>query len=165
MKKSLLRFSIFPLILLLCLTFSCRQQGEKVDVEADISAIKEIGNQYAVACNTGDLDLYISLWTDNGVQMPPDAPAVMGKEQIRAGMKPLFDQFILRLVITNIAEARVSGDLGFTRCTYTLSTTPKAGGETINVDGKALTISEKQADGSWKICIDCFNYNAPPTVE
>lgn len=33
MKNSLFRFSIFPLILLLCLIFSCEQQGEKVDVE------------------------------------------------------------------------------------------------------------------------------------
>ncbi len=33
MKDALFRFSIFPLVLLLCLTFSCSQQGEKVDVE------------------------------------------------------------------------------------------------------------------------------------
>lgn len=33
MKNSLFRFSIFPLILLLCLIFSCEQQAEKVDVE------------------------------------------------------------------------------------------------------------------------------------
>jgi hypothetical protein len=32
-KNSLFRFSIFPLILLLCLIFSCEQQGEKVEVE------------------------------------------------------------------------------------------------------------------------------------
>ena len=33
MKNSSFRFSIFPLILLLCLIFSCEQQGEKMDVE------------------------------------------------------------------------------------------------------------------------------------
>jgi len=33
MKNPLFRFSIFPLILLLCLVFSCEQQGGKVDVE------------------------------------------------------------------------------------------------------------------------------------
>ncbi len=33
MKNSLLRFSTFPLILLLCFVFSCEQQGEKVNVE------------------------------------------------------------------------------------------------------------------------------------
>jgi len=33
MKNTLFRFSIFPLVLLLYLTFSCSQQGEKVDIE------------------------------------------------------------------------------------------------------------------------------------
>jgi len=130
--------------------------------QEDITAIKEIFNQYTFACNTGDLDLWISLWTDNGIQMPPDTPARIGKEQIREKMKPLFDQFIIRIPIT-IREVRVAGDLAFSRGTYTLSTTPKAGGETIKLSGKYLTILEKQVDGSWKIARDCFNYNEPPT--
>ena len=161
MKKMAPRFSGFLLILLLCFTFNCTQQGEKVNVEADIAAVKEIGNQYAVACNTGDLDLYISIWTDDGVQMPPDAPAVIGKEKIRARMKPLFDQFIMDISVS-IEEVGIGGDWAFARCTYTLSLTPKSGGETTMIDGKDLHILERQADGSWKIAIDCFNSNVPP---
>lgn len=132
------------------------------DVEADITAIKKIWKQYTFAAETGDLDLWISLWIDNGIQMPPDTPAVVGKEQIRARMKPLFDQLIIKIPIT-CEEVRVSGDLAFSRGTYTLSTTPKAGGETTKVSGKYLTIFARQADGSWKIARDCFNYDAPLT--
>lgn len=132
------------------------------DVEADTTAINKIWNQYTVGCNTGDLDLWISLWTDNGIQMPPDTPARIGKEQIREKMKPLFDQFIIKIAIT-CEEVRVTGDLAFSRGTYTISTTPKAGGETTKLSGKYLTIFERQADGSWKIARDCFNYNAPST--
>jgi len=94
--------------------------------------------------------------------MPPDTPARIGKEEIREKMKPLFDQFIIKIPITS-KEIRVAGDLAFSRGTYTLSTTPKAGGEATRVTGKYLTILERQADGSWKIARDCFNYNAPPT--
>lgn len=130
--------------------------------KADLTAMKEKINQYAVTCNAGDFDRWISSWTDNGIQMPPDTPTRIGKEQIRAGMKPLFDQFILKIAITN-NEARVSGDLGFLRGTYTLSMVPKAGGDTIKVDGKYLTVFERQADGSWKIARDIFNSNVPPT--
>jgi uncharacterized protein (TIGR02246 family) len=130
-------------------------------VEADISAIKEMLNQYAVGCNTGDLDLWISLWADDGVQMPPGAPTRIGKEQIRAAMKPAFDQMNLEIAIQGIQDAKIYGGSGLTRCTYTLTMTPKAGGETINAmpDGKALTLYEKQSDGSWKIVYDCFNSN------
>lgn len=132
--------------------------------KSDITAIKEMLNQYSLACNTGDFDLWISLWTDDGVQMPPDTPARIGKEQIREGMKPAFDQMNLDIAIT-IEEAKVYGDLGLTRCTYTLKMTPKAGDETINAmpDGKALTLYERQSDGSWKIVYDCFNSNMSPT--
>ena len=140
-------------------------EKSKRDVEADMTAVKEkLKNQFAGAINTGDFDLWISLWTDDGVQMPPGAPARIGKEQIREKMKPLFDQFILKIDI-DIAEARVYGDLGLTRCTYTLDITPKAGGETINAmpDGKASTLYERQSDGSWKIAFDCYNSNVPPT--
>jgi uncharacterized protein (TIGR02246 family) len=133
--------------------------------ESDIAAIKEVLNQYVVGVNTGDFDLWISLWTDDGVQMPPDTPVRVGKEQIREGMKPTFDQMNLEIAITTIDEAKVYGDLGLTRCTYTLRVTPKAGGETINVmpDGKALTLLVRQSDGSWRIAYDCFNSNTPST--
>ena len=40
--------------------------------EAGITAIKEVLNKYAVACNTGDFDLWISLWADDAVRMAPD---------------------------------------------------------------------------------------------
>jgi len=167
MKESNWLLSTIILVItlaMLCFTFSCKKE---VDVEADITAIKEIGNQYAVACNTGDFDLWISLWADDGVQMPPGTPARIGKEQIREGMKPLFDQMNLDITIHSIDDVKVYGDLGLSRGTYTLKMTPKAGGETINAmpDGKALTLFERQSNGSWKIVYDCFNSNVPPKQE
>jgi uncharacterized protein (TIGR02246 family) len=136
-----------------------------MDEESDIAAIKETLNQYAVGVNTGDLDRWISLWADDGVQMPPDTPSRVGKEQIREGMKPAFDQMDLDITIHSIEEAKVYGDLGLTRCSYTLKMTPKAGGETITAmpNGKALTLVRRQPDGSWKIAYDSFNSNVPPT--
>jgi uncharacterized protein (TIGR02246 family) len=167
MKESNWLLSTIILVItlaVLCFTFSCKKE---VDVEADITAIKEIGNQYAVACNTGDFDLWISLWADDGVQMPPGTPARIGKEQIREGMKPLFDQMNLDITIHSMDDVKVYGDFGLSRGTYTLKMTPKAGGETINAmpDGKALTLYERQSDGSWKVVYDCFNSNVPPKQE
>ena len=137
----------------------------KMDVDSmenDITAIKEVLNQYAVGCNTGDFDLWISLWADDGVQMPPDTPARIGKEQIGEAAKPAFDKMNRDMTI-HIKETKVYGDLGLTRCTYTLKMTPKAGGNTITFpEGKALTLYERQSDGSWKIKYDIFNSNVPP---
>jgi len=136
----------------------------KADVEADIAAIEDVMDQYAVACNTGDLELWLSLMTDDTIKMPPDAPATFGIEELRANNEPLFDNFTLELVLYP-EEAQVDGNLGFARGTFTFSLTPKAGGEPIYMDGKYLTILKRQADGSWKISHDCYNSNVPPPVE
>jgi uncharacterized protein (TIGR02246 family) len=136
-------------------------------METDSAAISEVLNQYAVAVNSGDFDLWMSLWADDGTQMPPNEPAHVGKEQIREANKPAFDAMDLDITINSIEEAKVYGNLGLTRCTYTLKATPKAGGAEIVVepDGKALTLYERQSDGSWKIVYDCFNSNVVPSQE
>lgn len=146
-------------------TFSSKTEVDSM--EADITAINEVFNQYVVAVNTGDFDLWISLWTDDAVQMPPDTPARVGKEQIREAMKPGFDQMNLDMTINSIDDVKVYGDLGIVRCTYTLKMTPKAGGETINAvpDAKDLSLWERQSDGSWKLIYDCNNSNVPPKQE
>jgi uncharacterized protein (TIGR02246 family) len=131
----------------------------------DITAIKELLNQYVTSTNTGDFDLWMSLWADDGIQMPPNTPSRKGKEQIREGSKSTFDNMKMDIAIKSLEELEVHGDLGFTRCEYSIRLTPKAGGETIDAmpDGKVLTILRKQSDGSWKIAYDCFNSNVPPT--
>ena len=62
------------------------------DVAAVTAVINEIYNQYSSSYNAEDIDQWISLWTDDGVQMPPDSPWVIGKEQIRAANKGFLDQ-------------------------------------------------------------------------
>ena len=160
MRKPLLQASIILMILTLFVT-GCGKQNEVGDVEADISAINNNIEQYTSSMNSGDLDRWISLWADDAIQMAPDAPAVIGKEQIRAKYENIFSQFIFKMTITN-EEVRIGGDLAFSRGNYTVSMTPKAGGETIKIDGKYLSIEERQADGSWKIIRSCFNDNAAP---
>jgi ketosteroid isomerase-like protein len=99
-----------------------------MDEESDVAAIKETLNQYAVGFNTGDYDRWISLWADDGVHMPPGTPSRVGKEQLREGMKPAFDQMNLDITIHSIEEANVYGDLGLTRYSYTLNCPPQDGG-------------------------------------
>ena len=133
-------------------------------MEADVSAVKEVLGQYAVAANDGDLDSWISLWADGGTRMAPNTPPQVGKKAIGEDMEPLFDGFDIDITI-HVEEATAHGDLGLTRSSFTLKMTPRAGGEEMvfEPDGKALTVYERQADGSWKIVYDCFNTNVPPS--
>jgi len=168
--KKLISIGSIPVLALALLVVLGTVLADDEHDRGPIAAIAALGNQYAVACNTGDIELYMSLWDDNGIQMPPDEPARIGKEAIRAGMAPGFELFDLEMTITSMEEFRVVGNYAFTIVTYTLDLTPKDVEDppTIHVDGKALTVYKRQADGwrpgpaaGWKFYIDCFNSNVP----
>ena len=131
-------------------------------VEDDIAAIEECGNLYSLAAKAGDLDLWLSLYTDDTIKMQPDEPAIFGKEALRASFKPLFDNFTFEEMDIFDVEIQLAGDWAFTRCNFTATLTPKAGGEPLYMDAKDLCTYKRQADGSWKIYWDCWNSNVPP---
>ena len=132
-------------------------------VDAD-AIYKEMCDLYTLAVETGDIDLYVANYTDDGVQIPPDAPTCIGSEQIRAAIEPALTLFNAECPIYP-QEAKVIGNWAFGRCDWSLSLTPKEGGETTTYDGKGLDVLKRQADGSWKYYISCWNYNGPPIVE
>jgi uncharacterized protein (TIGR02246 family) len=154
MKKFL---TIIPLVILLCFTFSC-QKGEEVaeepvvDVEADVEAIKKIIDDFNAAINAGNIDKLVSLYTDDAVRIPPNKPALVGKEAIRRLFQEQLDQFTVQNEGV-IVDLKVSGDLAFVRGSWTSINTPKTGGEPLKFNGNFVSIIQKQPDGSWKtIC-------------
>ena len=157
MKKLKLNFPVF--LFLFAIIFGCAQNNKDADVEADIALITEQYNQYVLYVNTGDLDLFISLWADDATRMEPGTPAIVGKENIRAHFKTLFEQFNHKMVMIGETEVQVSGDRAFAFGTVTLTSTPIEGGSAIQTDIKWLDGLKKQADGSWKIYVDCINFH------
>ena len=131
------------------------------EMVSDVAQVYELWNEYAAAAHDGDLERWMSLWIDDGLQMAPQAPPRVGIEQIRAAMQPTFDLFIMSNMVINIEEVRILGDRAYSHGTYVFDMSPKEGGETTSLSGKFLDIVVKQADGSWKIAIDCHNYSEP----
>ncbi len=74
------------------------ESAEQIDLEAERVAILEIWPQYSSALNSGDIDSWMSLWAEDGVQMPPDEPALSGRDQIRARNKAVWDQFSFDMI-------------------------------------------------------------------
>jgi uncharacterized protein (TIGR02246 family) len=127
----------------------------------DVAMIYEVWQEYAAAANDGDLERWMALWIDDGIQMAPDVPRRVGKDEIREGMQPLFDLFDTSDMVIDTEEVRILGDRAYSHGTYVFEMGPKEGGESKSYSGKFLDILEKQVDGSWKIAIDCHNYSAP----
>ena len=130
---------------------------ERVQI-ADVAQVYELWNEFAAAATSGDMERWLALWSNDGIQMPPGAERQVGKERIRRAVQSRFDLYDQKMTI-DLEEVRVLGDRAYSHGTYKFALTPKKGGETSNGSGKFLTILAKQGDGSWKIAIDCFNYN------
>ena len=141
----------------------CSSQDE-ANLEADTAAIIDFENQYRSSQNAGDLDRFMSLWTEDGILMPPNGPPVIGKDQIRVRTIGRFDQVTFDLNGTE-AEVEVAGGWAFTRGNYTITVTPKEGGQPAFIDGKHIHILERQPDGSWKMHRSIFNSNVAPGEE
>jgi uncharacterized protein (TIGR02246 family) len=127
----------------------------------DIALIYELYKNYAAEWSPGgDFERWMDMWIAGGIQLPPDAPRNMGKEQIRAGNQPGFDTTDWEMTVYP-DDVQVFGDRAYSHGTYEFAFTPKGGGKTTAGTGKFLTILDKQANGAWKIAIDCFNFDAP----
>jgi uncharacterized protein (TIGR02246 family) len=138
----------------------CTSQA-KDDSAATKAAVEDIWKEYSASLNAGDLDRWLALWTEDGVQMPPGESAVVGKERIRTRNGAFLDRFTFDMRITN-EEVHTAGDWGYARGVFEAKLTPKAGGKPVPIDGKYMTILVRQADGTWKIHRDIFNSNVAP---
>jgi len=157
MKKFL---TIIPLVFLLCFTFGC-QQGEEVaeepavDISVDIEANKNLIDAWDKDYNSGDIERLLSLYTDDAVRIPPNEPALVGKEAIQGNFQQSFDQFTEENDL--VVDVKIGGDLAFVRGTWKDIQTPKAGGESLNLNGNFVVINQKQPDGSWKTICDIWS--------
>ena len=124
-------------------------------------AIKDRIYAYQKSINSNDFEGWLSLWMEDGIQMPPNTPVKNGIEHIKAANKHLFSDLILRMDVIKFHSVKIFNDIGISVCDYRLEGTPKTGGNKVTImeNGKALTIFKKQSDGSWKIQFDCFNLN------
>lgn len=136
----------------------CSQEQRQASA---VTAAGAIWKEYTESLNSGDIERWLALWTEDGVQMPPDEAAIVGKDKIRARNEAVLDKFTFDIGITN-QEVEAGGDWAYSRGTYRAKLLPKAGGRPIAIDGKYMTILARQPDGSWKIHRDIFNSNVPP---
>ena len=137
--------------------------SKKIDTEADVAAIKSLSEKYDATINSGDLDGLVSIYTDDVVYMQPNMPALVGKDALRDYFQYFFEQFTAIEMDLTTEEVIVCGDWAFARGTYTITFTPKVGGEPIQDTGKWMGFNKCQPDGSWKYYRGIHNSDLPPS--
>lgn len=138
----------------------------KAQTDEEVTAIvNAIWQEYAASVKASDPERWIALWTEDGVQMPPDGPFVEGKENILARVRMVMQAAPVDEFVITPLEIQSAGDWAYSRGVYTVNFTFAATGEQGFIDGKFMTILQRQPDGSWKIHRDIFNSNVPPPAE
>lgn len=136
-------------------------QSETDTTRANLEGINRVREAHVAALNAGDAGAWVALFTDDGVQMPPTAPANVGREMIRRWSDAFLGAFRSEFALS-VDEVRVTGDWAFERGTYTINLAPKAGGDPMRDIGKYITIYQCQPDGTWRLARDIWNSNSPP---
>ena len=78
--------------------------------DEDMNAVMDgIWTEYVDSIGAGDIERWVEAWVDDGIQMPPGEPAVVGKENILARNSAAFAPFDANMSITN-EEVVAAGD-------------------------------------------------------
>jgi uncharacterized protein (TIGR02246 family) len=127
--------------------------------QADEADVKQVSSKMLEKWNAADLDVLITFFANDYVQMPPGRPEIIGKKALRAS----WDQFLsenTHTLKTSVEDIKISGDLAIVRIKELNSTIPKDGSETITFNGKRLLIYRRGVDGAWKMILEIWNSNS-----
>jgi ketosteroid isomerase-like protein len=159
---------IVSLVLMLCFVFGCQKQGQEVpkapeaNMEADVAALKALNDELLQLYNAEDFDRIMSVYyTENPIQMAPNAPVRRGKEAILLAYQEDSRLNIQHIDSSVVEDVRISGQLAVVWGMDTGTTTPRNGGEPVPYSLKWLNGFERQPDGTWRCLYEMWNDNNP----
>ena len=161
MQKSILAIVLMGVTLAACDTGKV-PPALPVDTGQIVTAIKAEEEQWVQDFATKDVDKVSAHYAQDATLMLPGSAAVTGMPEIRKMLAGMFadPKFILTFS-SQKTEVAQSGELAYTRGTYSLtSTNPKTKQAEIQT-GSYVTSFKKQADGSWKAEDDIVTPGAP----
>src|SRR5690242_7635399 len=119
---------------------------------SDEQAIRELHSTWIDAVNAGDLVRLLALMTDDVVFLNPGR-APSGRD----GFSPVFSAAHKQARINCVSELEevvVVGEVAYSWARDSLSVTPIAGGEVVQLAGHRITVYRKQSDGRWLLARD-----------
>ena len=129
---------------------------------ADEAAIAKSRTAFQTAAGTQDGAAIAKLFTADGVEMPPNAPAAKGRAAIEAYHKAFGQQWMMHGMTITSTSLKVSGDTAYDIGTYTQGLMPQKGGGMIDDKGKYVVLLKKDASGAWWISHAIYNSDIPP---
>lgn len=127
----------------------------KMNTTAEKTAIEKLLFSYRDALNTSDVSKVLSLYTQDGVFMPTNAPTAKGQQQLKDSYEFVFKSIQLNIEFF-IEEINISGDTAYAVTNSKGTTLIHANGQTVPEENRELFVLAKE-NGKWKIARYMFN--------
>ena len=121
--------------------------------------IETILKTYETALNGNDIETILGLYGASPVFMPQHAPALVGRDAVRAGYRQVFDTIKLNVAF-DIHEIQEAGDWAWARTSSAGRTQILAAGIEVAEGNNELFVFRRE-DGSWRIHRYLFATNQP----
>lgn len=124
--------------------------------------VRDLVSRYAAALRAGNAAGLAVDVTQEAVEMPPNAPALVGREVIEQAYDDLFELASYEEFQLEVEELIPMGDWAFVRATYALVLMSKIEvGAPIEDAGKFVLLAARQPDGSWQAARIIYNSDFP----
>ena len=122
-------------------------------------SIEALIKSYESALNASDIDKILALYGTDPVFMPQHAPALVGRDAVRAGYRQVFDTIKLNVAF-EIHETQEAGDWAWARTSSAGRTRILAAGTEVTEGNNELFVFRREG-GSWRIHRYLFATNQP----
>ena len=127
---------------------------------ADEAAIAKLRNAFQTAVLGQDAAGIAKLYSSDGAELPPNAPAVVGRAAVEKYHKDFAQQFMMHGMTLTPLKTQVSGDIAYEVGTYKQQLMPMKGGAVMDDHGKYVVLLKKEG-GNWLVTHAIYNSDLP----
>jgi len=124
-------------------------------------AVIAVADAYSAAMLKGDVAGVMAVYTDDAIEMPPNAAAVRGKAAIEEYYKKQIAGMKVNSFTLEHLDSKASGDVAYDVGTYKQAGTPTGATAPFQDSGKYIVLLKKTS-GKWLVRYVCYNSDNPP---
>jgi len=150
----------FSRVLILALLFSSMSLATATAAPDGAQAVDEAWRK---AITANDLNAIIALYAEDAVMWLPDIPEAKGREAIRKSYADLLAANTVTGASLADTHYQTSGNLSVGWGNFTITLSPKAGGNPVTLSGRFSVIAREEG-GTWVYVVDHASaHPTPPT--
>lgn len=170
LTKTALVLVLVPFLGLLACAEQAGEEGAQtmemamtVDMEAVAEAFAAVQAEYVRAFEAGDATALAALYTDDGINLPPDAEVAKGREALEQSFAAVFAETVSRELTITQTDMGASGNLAYSIGTFSATYHVEGVADPVMDEGEFIVVSKLTEDGTWKIYAHMWTTSMPAT--